>query len=259
MSRTFQLAACAEMLWLDRPIDWRAARLTEIGLGVGLWNWPDHDLAKLEKTGANFTIMNGYLEGRLTDADGADALLASARETAIVGKRLGVDRMNLHGTGLGEGGLPIPQHGAVSPGMELRARDTLHRICDLGEELGLVFTLENLNTLDHPGCPFGSTADVLSLVSAVNRPQLRINLDLYHTQIGEGDLIRWCEACLPWIGEVQVADNPGRCEPGTGEINYVSVAVGLKRMGYSGPVGMEAFAADDSDLAVEAFVAAFDI
>ncbi|MFD1810144.1 hypothetical protein ACFSHQ_24980 [Gemmobacter lanyuensis] len=50
----------------------------------------------------------------------------------------------------------------------------------------MVFTLENLNPIDHPGCPFGSTAAVLSLVSAVNRPQLRINLDLYHTQIGEG-------------------------------------------------------------------------
>ena len=104
-----------------------------------------------------------------------------------------------------------PQIGSHAPGAELRARDTLHRICDLAERTGQVFTLENLNPIDHPGCPFGSTAAVLGLVSAVNRPQLRINLDLYHTQIGEGDLIRWCQACLPWIGEVQVADNPGRC------------------------------------------------
>jgi hydroxypyruvate isomerase len=94
----------------------------------------------------------------------------------------------------------------------------------LAEKSGQVFTLENLNPIDHPGCSFGSTAAVLGLVSAVNRPQLRINLDLYHTQIGEGDLIRWCEACLPWLGEVQVADNPGRCEPGTGEINYPAIA-----------------------------------
>lgn len=65
----------------------------------------------------------------------------------------------------------------------------------------------------------------------MNRPQLRINLDLYHTQIGECDLICWCEACLPWIGEVQVADNLGRCEPGTGEINYAGVAKALKDMG----------------------------
>ena len=100
---------------------------------------------------------------------------------------------------------------------------------------------------------------MLGLVSAVNRPQLRINLDLYHTQIGEGDLIRWCEACLPWIGEVQVADNPGRCEPGTGEINYAGVAKALTKMGYSGPVGMEAFAQGDEDAALEAFRTAFTL
>ena len=91
MSQPFQLAACAEMLWPDRPVEWRASRLAERGLGVGLWNWCDHDIGKLEKLGANYTIMNGYLEGRLSDAEGADMLLASAREAAEVGRRLGVD------------------------------------------------------------------------------------------------------------------------------------------------------------------------
>lgn len=255
----FQLAACAEMLWRDRPIAWRASRLKDMGFGVGLWNWHAHDLVALERTGATFTIMNGYLEGRLADAEGAAMLLSSARETAAVGRRLGVQRLNLHGTGLGAMGVPIPRIGSHAPGAELVARDTLHRLCDLGEELGVVFTLENLNPIDHPGCPFGSTAAVLSLVSAVNRPQLRINLDLYHTQIGEGDLIRWCRACLPWIGEVQVADNPGRCEPGTGEINYRAVALALKAMGYSGPVGLEAFAQGDEDAALTAFRTAFTV
>lgn len=51
-----------------------------------------------------------------------------------------------------------------------------------------------------PAAPFGAASAVLGLVSAVNRPPLRINLDLYHTQIGEGALIRWCEACLPRAG-----------------------------------------------------------
>lgn len=258
-SQSFALAACAEMLWRDKPIEWRAARLKEMGFGVGLWNWPAWDLAALIKTGATFTIMNGYLEGWLTDADGCAMLLNSAGETLAVGKRLGVHRLNLHGTGLGDMGIPIPQIGSFAPGMEQRARDTLNRICDLAEKEGVVFTLENLNPIDHPGCPFGSTAAVLGLVSAVNRPQLRINLDLYHTQIGEGDLIRWCEACLPWIGEVQVADNPGRCEPGTGEINYAGIAKALNRMGYSGPVGMEAFASGNEEAALEAFRAAFTL
>ncbi|NNE87477.1 MAG: TIM barrel protein [Silicimonas sp.] len=254
---SFQLAACAEMLWQDKPIAWRASRLKEMGFGVGLWNWPEWDLEALEKTGATFTIMNGYLQGRLADAEGADLLLASARETAQIGKRLGVHRLNLHGTGLGDHGLPVQQMAHVAPGMWLRARDTLHRICDMAEEEGVTFTLENLNLREHPGCPFNSTEDVLSLVSTIDRPQLRINLDLYHTQIGEGDVIRWAKACLPWIGEVQVADNPGRFEPGTGEMNWPMIARALADMGYDGPVGLEAYAKADPETALEAFRAAF--
>ena len=255
----FQLAACAEMLWLDKPVHWRAARLHEMGFGVGLWNWPTWDLDALKKTGATFTIMNGYLEGRLADDDGAQLLLASARQTAQIGKRLGVQRLNLHGTGLGDKGIPIPQISHVAPGMWLRARDTLHGICDMAEEEGVVFTLENLNLREHPGCPFNSTADVLSLVSAVDRPELRINLDLYHTQIGEGDVLRHAQACLPWIGEIQVADNPGRFEPGTGEMNWPVIAHHLDAMGYGGPIGLEAFSKGTAEEALEAFRATFEV
>jgi hydroxypyruvate isomerase len=201
--------------------------------------------------------MNGYLQGRLADDVGADMLLKSARETAQIGKRLGVARLNLHGTGLGDGGIPIAQSNVVTGPMWLKARDTLNRICDLAEDENVTFVLENLNQLDHPGIPFGSTADVLALVASVNRPQLRINLDLYHTQIGEGDLVRWCQKCLPWIGEIQVADNPGRFEPGTGEVNYAGVAKGLKDMGYKGPVALEAHAIGNVEKALDAFRSAF--
>jgi hydroxypyruvate isomerase len=147
----------------------------------------------------------------------------------------------------------------VAPGMWLKARDTLHRICDLAEEEGVVFTLENLNLREHPGCPFNSTADVLSLVAAVDRPHLRINLDIYHTQIGEGDVIRHAAACIPWIGEIQVADNPGRFETGTGEMNWPMIAHALDEMGYSGPVGMEAYAKSSPEEALEAFRQAFTL
>ncbi|WP_138465929.1 TIM barrel protein [Poseidonocella sp. HB161398] len=257
---TFPLAACAEMLWQDRPIDWRCARLKEMGFGVGLWNWPDHDLAKLEATGAEFTIMNGYLTGRLADDEGADELLRSARETAQVGKRLGVARLNLHGTGLGEGGLPVVPCETVTGAMWLKARDTLCRIAEMAEQEGVTFTLENLNLpVDHPGVPFARAEDTIALVAAVDHPRLRLNLDLYHVQIGEGNLIECCRRALPWIGEVQVADVPGRCQPGTGEIAYPAIARALAEMGYAGPVGMEAFARGDPDAALEAFRAAFTL
>ncbi len=256
----FTLAACAEMLWRDRPIEWRASRLNELGFQVGLWNWPDHDLAKLEKSGATFSIMNGYLRGRLTDDEGAAELLKTARETAAVGKRLGVARLNLHGTGLGEGGLPVTPVEVVSGAMWLKAEDTLRRICDLAEEEDVVFTLENLNlAVDHPGVPFARGEDTLALVAAIDHPRLRLNLDLYHVQIGEGNLIALCRRALPWIGEIQVADVPGRCEPGTGEINYAGIARALDAMGYRGPVGLEAWASGDPEAALDAFRAAFTV
>ena len=248
------------MLWRDRPIDWRASRLKEMGFGVGLWNWPDHDLDALERTGATFTIMNGYLRGRLTDDEGAAELLKTARETAKVGKRLGVQRLNLHGTGLGDGGLPVQPIAVVTGAMWLKARDTLRRVVDMAEEEDVTFTLENLNLpVDHPGVPFGRAEDTLALVSSIDHPRLRLNLDLYHAQIGEGNLIELCRKSLPWIGEIQVADVPGRCEPGTGEVNWHGVARALKAMGYAGPVGMEAFASGDAEAALEAFRNAFTV
>ena len=248
------------MLWRDRPIEWRAARLKELGFQVGLWNWPDHDLTKLERSGATFSIMNGYLRGLLTDEEGAEELLKTARETARGGTRLGVARLNLHGTGLGEGGFPVTPVETVTGAMWLKARDTLCRIAEMADEEDVVFTLENLNLpVDHPGVPFGRAEDTLALVAAVNHPRLRLNLDLYHAQIGEGNLIALCRRCLPWIGEIQVADVPGRCEPGTGEINYRGIARALVDMGYRGPVGMEAFASGEAEPALDAFRDAFTL
>ena len=86
-------------------------------------------------------------------------------------------------------------------------------------------------------------------------------LDLYHAQIGEGNLIELIRRCGDAIGEVQVADVPGRCEPGTGEINYPAIARALRDIGFTGTVGMEAWASGDgtagSEAALEAFRRAF--
>ena len=96
-------------------------------------------------------------------------------------------------------------------------------------------------------------------MEAIGSPHLRLNLDLYHAQVGEGNLIELVERALPLIGEIQVADVPGRCEPGTGEINYPAVAAALNRLNYTGVVGLEAWASGDSEEALERFRAAFTL
>ena len=84
-----------------------------------------------------------------------EELLSTARQSIEAGKRLNVARLNLHGTGLGEGGLPVAPSEVITGAMWLKARDTLERIADLAAAHGVTFMLENLNLpVDHPGVPF---------------------------------------------------------------------------------------------------------
>ena len=256
----FTLAACAEMLYVDLPFRERVVRLADQGFQVEIWDWSAKDTAELAATGARFSSMTGYLQGNLTDPDGIEALLSTARQSLKVAEQLDCPRLNLHGTGLNGQGLPVRPVETVTPDMWLTAADTLRKVAELGEEAGRVFTLENLNlAVDHPGAPFARAADTLALVRAVDSPYLRMNLDLYHAQIGEGNLIELVRQALPYVGEIQVADVPGRCEPGTGEIHYPAVAAALHNLGYAGVIGLEGWAHADPDTALDRFRAAFTL
>lgn len=259
----FTLAASAEMLYRDLPMAERIRRLHEAGFAVEIWDWTNHnidELAELHSEGVRFTSMTGYVMGDLITSDGADRLLQTAEESIAVARRIGAEALNLHGTGLDGHGLPVNPVEHVTGQMWLDAVRTLRRIAELGEHHNVTFVLENLNLeVDHPGTPFGPARDTLALVSAVDSPALRLNLDLYHAQIGEGNLIELCRRALPWIGEIQVADVPGRCEPGTGEINYPAIARALNNLSYAGVVGLEAFPSSDTDLALARFREAFTV
>ena len=259
MSRptSYTLAVCAEMVYTDLDVLERVRRIDAAGFDVEIWDWTTKDLDALAATGAHIVSMTGYTSGRLTDPQGADTLLATAEQSIAAAAKLGLPRLNLHGTGLGEGGLPVDPVTEVTGPMWLGAIKTLDRVAELGERHNATFCLENLNTaVDHPGVPFARAADTLALVRAVDSPHLRLNLDLYHAQIGEGNLIELVREALPLIGEIQIADVPGRCEPGTGEINFAGIAKALTDLGYTGTVAMEAWASGDSDLALERFRAA---
>ena len=242
-SSPFTLAVCAEMIFRDLPVLERIKRISELGFQVEIWDWTKHDIDALANSGATFSSMTGYVTGTLADAAGADELLRTAAESGLDGN-----------------GLPVQPCQQMTGAMWLKARDTLNRLADLGEQHGITFVLENLNTdVDHPGVPFARLEDVLALVESVDRPSLRIMLDVYHAQIGEGNLIELIRRCGPYIGEVQVADVPGRCEPGTGEINNPAIANALNDMGYRGTVGLEGWASGDDDLALDRFRAAFSL
>lgn len=117
--------------------------------------------------------------------------------------------------------------------------DNLRHAADALAPAGREVLTEPLNSRDTPGFYLDRTAPALALLAAAGRPNLRLQYDLYHAQVMEGDLARTLERHLPVIGHIQLADNPGRHEPGTGEINFPFLFRHLEAIGYDGWIGAE--------------------
>ena len=103
----------------------------------------------------------------------------------------------------------------------------------------LKLLIEALNTNDIPGFHLSSTADTLALIAEVNHPNLFIQYDVYHMQVMEGNLTDTIRKNIGRIGHIQIADVPGRYEPGTGEINYTNLFRFIDEAGYDGFIGCE--------------------
>lgn len=108
----------------------------------------------------------------------------------------------------------------------------------LGAE-GITLMMEPVNTRTVPGFYLNNTAQALDLINEVGAQNLKIQYDVFHMQIMEGDLCKTIEAELPNIGHMQVADVPDRHEPGSGEINFPFLFDWIDRIGYDGWIGAE--------------------
>jgi hydroxypyruvate isomerase len=107
------------------------------------------------------------------------------------------------------------------------------------KEAGIKLLIEPVNTRDIPGFFLAHTRQALAVIDEIGSDNIQLQYDIYHMQIMEGDLTRTIEANLPRIAHIQLADNPGRNEPGTGEINYPYLFRKLDALGYQGWIGCE--------------------
>jgi hydroxypyruvate isomerase len=103
----------------------------------------------------------------------------------------------------------------------------------------MLLLVEAINHYDIPGFFLNRTGQVARLTEEVNLPNVRIQYDIYHAQREEGELAATLRKYLNLIGHIQIADNPGRHQPGTGEINYPFLFAEMDRLGYSGVIGLE--------------------
>ncbi|TWT37048.1 Hydroxypyruvate isomerase [Posidoniimonas corsicana] len=118
--------------------------------------------------------------------------------------------------------------------------ELLKRCSEILEPHGLVMVLEPLNWwANHPGLFLRETPQAFNICRAVDSPACKILFDIYHQQIQEGNLIPNIDRAYSEIGYFQCGDNPGRKEPGTGEINYKNVFKHIYEKGFEGVMGME--------------------
>jgi hydroxypyruvate isomerase len=118
--------------------------------------------------------------------------------------------------------------------------DLLLRCCDIVEPHGITLIMEPLNhRTNHPGVFLNTVSQGYALCRAVRRKSCKVLFDIYHEQIDEGNLIPNIDRSWDEVAYFQCGDNPGRKEPGTGEINYTNVFRHLKNKGFDGIMGLE--------------------
>ncbi len=202
----------------EHPPETIAALLQEHGLEQALFNLPAGDWAGGERG-------IGCLPNRVEE-------FQRGIDTAIrYGKTLRCTKINCL-AGIAPAAVPAERLEAT---LVANLQYAAPRLADAGIKL----LLEPINLRDIPGFFVSTTDHAERLFAAAGVENLYIQYDFYHVQIMQGDLVRRFERLRERIGHVQIADNPGRNEPGTGEINYPFVLAALDRLGYDGWVGCE--------------------
>jgi hydroxypyruvate isomerase len=173
-------------------------------------------------------------EPTLTLGAGAarDTFLAQVRDSVDVAKRVGAKWMTV-----------VPGHVDRRPHFDYqsaRVVEALRMAAQILEPHGLIMVLEPLNTLrNHPGMFLTTIPQGYLICKAVNSPSCKILFDMYHQQITEGNIIPNIDTAWDEVAYFQVGDNPGRNEPGSGEMNYRNIFRHIHGKGFTGVVGME--------------------
>ncbi len=221
---------------------------------VEMWPWRGKNLDEIVKacdeTGvevAQFTAW-GFTPG-MNDPKNHDRMekeIAASIETA---KKIKARKMTVIGGN--------DQPGMTQEQMHENIITGLKRVAPMAEDAGVMLILEPMNIrVDHQGhCLYGS-APTVRICREVNSPMVKINWDLYHMQITEGDLCRRLREGWDQVGYLQLADNPGRREPGTGEINYARVFKEAWDLGYRDYIGLECSPSGNEQRATERVKAA---
>jgi hydroxypyruvate isomerase len=232
-------SACIEMLFVPETDDFvRRIHLAKAAgfSHVEFWRWSDKDLdvvqRALDETGIKLAGIVAEPFAELTRASDHDRFLAGLEQSRDVAMRLGAPVLICQSGPLLEGVDRLRQHEALTLAMAKSA--------EVLKGSGVRLGLEPLNDrIDHPGYYLTSTQEGLDIVAAVNRPEIGITYDLYHSMVMGEDPETVIAGHLDRVVHLHLADHPGRHQPGSGTLPLRQKLEWLQQQGYDGVVGLE--------------------
>jgi hydroxypyruvate isomerase len=207
-----------EFWWPPAPLDEVEAAIAGAGVSVALFNFYAGDMPAGDR-------------GLLSDRDRHDGFRANVPVALELAERLGTRRLNAL---VGLERSPRERNSQL----ELAAANVAWA-ADQAAQIGAELLIEAVNTFENGPYLLSTTRQAAAFVERVDRPNVRLQYDAYHMQRMEGNLVATLTEFAPRIAHIQVADSPGRGEPGTGEINYRFVLDAIEALGYDGWIGLE--------------------
>lgn len=167
----------------------------------------------------------------ITSGKNIDEFEAGIKDALRAAKILGAKKMTVVGHKWSEG---VPKEEQIA-----NYTAALKRVAPLCEEAGVMIIVEPFNPINHGKNLLNGSQLAVEICRAVDSPMIKINWDFYHMQLTEGALITYLERGFDQVGYLQLADTPGRHQPGTGELNYKAILKAAYDLGYRGYVGVE--------------------
>jgi len=237
-----RFSANISTLFTEAPFLDRFALAARAGFSAVEFWWPTDDLeavrAAVRDAGVHVALLNfdgGDLpagdRGLLSNPATHERFRENVPVALALARDLGCDRLNL---------LVGQQVETLSRAEQLGlACRNVQWAADEAASSGITVLIEAVNTKDLAGYLLDTTAAATAFLQQVARPNVAYQYDVYHMQRMEGDLVSTLRAEMPHIGHIQIADSPGRGEPGTGEIRFPYVLSEIEALGYTGYVGLE--------------------
>jgi hydroxypyruvate isomerase len=239
----YQLAINLEIMFpRSMPYEERIEQVAACGARhYGFWSWENKHLDKMlevhHKHGMTCVSVTGNPKTGwntgLTKTGAEQAFLDDFEAACQVAQRFGAENL-ITFVGATQKDLPWEtQHAQIVEGLKKAGA--------IAQKYGVYLVLEPLNRVESPQMTMLTSHDAFQFAALADHPHVKVDFDIYHRQLGEGNILNTLAEGLKkgLIRFVEVGDVPGRKEPGTGETNYVNIFNFLRREGYSGSIGME--------------------